>query len=319
MCTVICDNKLFGRTLDLEYSYDEKVVTVPRNYKFRISEEVIESHPAIIGVAHVCDEIPLFYDAINELGLGVAGLNFPGNAVYHIPQENKNNIASFEVIPWILCKCESVDDAEKLLSNTVITNRAFSASLQPTPLHWLISDKNRSITVESTDDGLKIYNNPFGVMTNNPPFPYHMTHISDYLNVDSNPSKNTLCPSVELDQYSRGMGGIGLPGDYSSASRFVRAVFAKNHTSQEKNKISRFFHIMETVSVPKGCVKTCEGRDVYSVYTSCADMEDFAYYFITYGCKRIKGVTHPAVERDGKELKILDMDEEEDISLVIKR
>lgn len=290
MCTAISDGHLFGRTLDLEYSYNEKIVILPRNYGFTISGQNIRYHPAMIGVAHIANGYPLYYDAINEHGLGVAGLNFPGNAVYTEPKPDKHNVPSFELIPWLLSKCDSTDSAEKLLCDTVITNTSFSPDLPPTPLHWIIADKNRAITVEQTKDGLNIFDNTPGVMTNSPVFPYHLLRVADYMSLDSAVRENTLCQKLKLEAYSRGMSAMGLPGDYSSSSRFVRAVFAKFHTTQAEDWVNRFFHVMDTVSVPKGCVKTDSGKDVYTVYTSCADLESLVYYFKTYDNPTVRGV-----------------------------
>ncbi|MBE6617634.1 MAG: choloylglycine hydrolase family protein [Ruminococcaceae bacterium] len=290
MCTAIRDNNLFGRTLDLEYSYDEKIVVVPRSYEFTFSGQKVRNHHAMIGVAHIANGYPLLYDGINEKGLAAAGLNFPGNAVYYDPAEGKHNIASFELIPWILSLCDTVDYAERLLLNANITSVPFSSELPPTPLHWMIVDKSRAITVEQTCDGLAIYENTIGVMTNNPPFTYHLLRTADYMCLDSYSRPNTLCPDIDLNEYSRGMGGLGLPGDYSSNGRFVRAVFGKYHTTQDDSCVNRFFHVMDTVSIPKGCVKTDDGKDVLTVYTSCADLEEPAYYFTTYNCRRIKCV-----------------------------
>lgn len=313
MCTAVKDNTLFGRTLDLEYSYDEKIVIVPREYDFTFSGRRIRKHYAMIGVAHIANGYPLFYDAMNEKGLAAAGLNFPVNAVYHDPAdaELKNNVAAFELIPWVLSLCDTVDYAEKLLCDTNITNVPFSPELPPTPLHWIIADQYRAITVEQTCNGLAIYENPYGVMTNSPTFPYHLFRVADYMALDSSIGVNTLCPDIILKVYSRGMGGIGLPGDYSSCGRFVRAVFAKNHTTMEERHINRFFHIMDTVSIPKGCVKTDEGKDVSTVYTSCADLEELAYYFTTYDSRRIKCVKLTDAVADADEILSFDMNPNE--------
>ena len=160
MCTAIHDHNYFGRTLDLEISYGEKIAIVPRGYEFNISGETTKNPHAIIGVANLADGYPLFYDAINERGLGVAALNFPGNAAYFEPIAGKHNVNSYELIPWLLATCDSVNSAVSLLGDTVITNVAFSNKLKPTPLHWIIADRTGAITVEQTVSGLNIYDNP---------------------------------------------------------------------------------------------------------------------------------------------------------------
>ena len=297
MCTAINDNgryHLFGRTLDLEASYGESTVIMPRGAVLDFSREWASVyHFAIIGTAIVVDGIPLFFDAINEKGLAVAALNFPNIAVYANYRINTHNVASFELIPWILARCDSVSAAIRLLKDTNVTSDSFSPSLPSTPLHWLISDSRESITVEPTEKGLEIHKNPFGVLTNAPEFRFHSMNASNYMKVSSSAPENTLCPSVELEPYSRGMGSIGLPGDVSSASRFVRAVFAKNHTvhaQSETEAVSRFFHLMETVAQPLGLAKSPSGKPVCTLYTSCACTQSKTYYYTTYADRRIRAV-----------------------------
>jgi choloylglycine hydrolase len=269
-----------------------------------------------MGIACIRQNVPLYYDAINEAGLAVAGLNFPGNAVYHAPKAAIHNVASFELIPWILCQCETLEAAIELLQHTNITRDCFSAEMPATPLHWLIADKSGSVTVETVAEGLKIYENPFGVLTNNPPFPYHQINIANFMHLDSRAAQNNLCPSLDLAPYSRGMGAMGLPGDHSSPSRLVRAVFAKNHTapaSTERDAVSRFFHMMDTVSVPCGCVKTEQGKSVLTVYTSCASTDTFAYYFTPYRNRRIRAVCPNDAQREASDLLLFSMQGSEDM------
>lgn len=297
MCTAINDvagRHLFGRTLDLEYSLNESVVITPRNFtlKFR-HESPQERHLAMLGIAHIANGTPLYYDAVNEAGLCAAALNFGGSATYFSPRKSGTNIASFELIPYILGQCKSIGEAAEILKSTTVTDENFDADLPSTTLHWMIADKTGAITVEQTRDGMKIYENPFGVMTNEPPFDYHLTNIKNYMSLTSLPPQNEIYPSVNLAPYSRGMGALGLPGDFSSASRFVRAVFLKGHTAIEEEPsaaTNRFFHIMSNLSVPKACVITPEGKAVSTVYTSCADTESMTYYFTTYNNRNVRSV-----------------------------
>lgn len=295
MCTAVGDSNFFGRTLDIDRSYGEEVILTPRKFAFNfLHEEMSRSHFAIMGMACEAKGIPLYFDAVNEQGLCIAGLNFPENAVYHQCVSDKHNVASFELIPWVLCRCATIEEAAKLLSKTNITADSFSADLPTTPLHWIVTDGSRSLTVESVVDGLKIYENPFGVLTNNPPFPYHISHVAEYMHLSPVSPKNTLCPHLCLEEYSFGFGALGLPGDFSSASRFIRAVFLKNHASvadDRAGEINRFFHIMDSVGVPKGCVINDAGREHHTVYTSCIDRGELSYHFTTYDCRKIRGAS----------------------------
>ena len=301
MCTAIYDDGFFGRTLDLECSYGESVVITPRGYKFKYLYENDCGENGIIGVAHIENGVPLYYDGMNEMGLCMAALNFPKYAIYQPYRNTKINIASFELIPYILKSCDTVNDAISILKDINITNDCFSPTLSASPLHWMIGDKNSAIVVESGVNGLKIHKNPYGVMTNSPDFDYHRVNLSNYMGIGGETPENRIC-KCELEAYSRGLGGFGLPGDFSSASRFVRGVFLKNHTVKENDGVGRFFHIMDGVSVPKGCVITDTSKAVYTVYASCMDMKKCEYNFITYENRCIKTIGLYDYLLDGNEL-----------------
>ena len=319
MCTAIYEGgtfPLFGRTLDLECSYGESVVLTPRGFLPLRHLPTARTSLTILGTARIQDGFPLYYDAVNEAGLAIAGLNFPGNAVYHAPRRDTHNVASFELIPWLLASYHCLAEAVQALENTTVVSDSFSAQFTATPLHWMIADRTGAVTVESTVEGLRIYDNPFGVLTNNPPFPYQTAHLTHFLHLDSTPPTNHLCPTLPLAPYSRGMGAMGLPGDYSSASRFVRALFAKSHTvhgKTEQEELSRFFHLMDTVSVPLGCVRTETGKPVSTVYTSCADLRGATYSVTTYHNRRIRSFPLPKHRDIGTDLISFSMDTDEDI------
>ena len=171
----------FGRTLDYEFSYGDEVTITPRNYRFNFRHMgILESHYAIIGMAYVAGGYPLYYDGINEKGLGMAGLNFVGNAKFQPIEEGRDNIAQFEFIPWILGRCQSVKEARELIGRMNLVSTPFSEQLPSAQLHWIISDSEESITVEPVAEGLKVYDNPVGVLTNNPPFPQQMFMLNNY-------------------------------------------------------------------------------------------------------------------------------------------
>ena len=251
MCTVFTyknNDSYFARNMDIEYHFNEEVVITPRNYNLTFKKhDSLKTHYAIIGMATVINNYPLYADAFNEYGLAMAGLNFPGNACYRNCEEHVDNIAPYELIPWILGKCQSVQEARELLAHTCIVEHNFSEQLPAAPLHWIISDGENTITVEATKAGLEIFDNPVGVLTNNPPFPYHMMNLNNYMNLTSQPPVNRFAPDCDLKKYGSGMGGIGLPGDCSPASRFVRASFLKlNAVSgpSEKESVNQFFHML---------------------------------------------------------------------------
>ncbi len=292
MCTSIsfvAKDHYFGRNLDYEFSYNESVTITPRNFpiEFRHTEKTV-NHYAMIGMAFVQDNYPLYYDATNEMGLSMAGLNFPKFAHYFAPQEDKINIASFEMIPFVLSKCKTVAEARKLLQNVSVCNENFNERLPASPLHWHIADKNASIVVESTADGLKIYDNPANVMTNSPTFDFHLLNLSHYMGATREIASNRFAPNLHIEPYSRGAGGFGLPGDLSSASRFVRAAFALANSVCEKDETScvgHFFQLLGSVAQQKGSCAVEHGYE-YTIYSSCCNAARGIYYYTTYnnGC-----------------------------------
>ncbi len=297
MCTAVTyktNDFYFGRTLDYEYSYMEEVTITPRNYQFKFNEkEAINTHYAIIGMAYVAEDYPLYYEAINEKGLGIAGLNFVGNAHYNDPIEGKDNIAQFEFIPWILSQCETVKEAKKLIEKINITNTPFNKQLPLAQLHWIIADQNESITVESVQEGIKIYKNPVGVLTNNPTFDKQLFALNNYINLSNKTPENKFATDLELNKYSRGMGAIGLPGDLSSQSRFVRASFVKMNSVSaegENESVSQFFHILNSVDQQRGCCQLEDGKYEITIYTSCCNASKGIYYYTTYDNHQITAV-----------------------------
>ena len=307
----------FGRTLDYEFSYGDEVTITPRNFEFNFREEKsIKSHYAIIGMAHVIEDYPLYYDAINEKGLGMAGLNFVGNAEYKESVEGKNNIAQFEFIPWILCQCSTVKETRKLIEEMNLLNTSFNDELPIAELHWIISDSETSITVESVKEGIKIYENPVGVLTNNPPFDMQMFGLNNYMNLSAKSPEDRFSKNLHLKEYSRGMGAIGLPGDLSSQSRFVRVAFTKMNSISgegEKESVSQFFHILNCVEQQRGCCDLGDGKYEITIYTSCCNTNKGIYYYTTYNNHQITAVDMHRENLDSEKLIRYSLIKEEQI------
>lgn len=320
MCTAVSfltKDHYFGRTLDLEFSYDEKVVITPRKFpfKFRLSE-ALQSHYAIIGMATVAENYPLYYEATNEKGLSMSGLNFPESAVYEEPVEDKDNVGVFELIPWVLGKCANVEEAKVLLQNTNIVAMDFNNDFHVTPLHWMISDRDHSMTVECVDDGLQIYYNPVHVLTNNPEFPMQMFNLNNYMSLTREEPETRFAEGFDFYKYSRGMGAIGMPGDLSSMSRFVRAAFTRLNSvcgESESESISQFFHILGSVTQQRGCVRVGDGFEI-TVYSSCCNTDRGIYYYTTYENSQISAIDMHREDLDSKNLIMYNLINEQQIN-----
>lgn len=296
MCTAISLNThghYFGRTLDLEHRYKEEIVVMPRSFPLALRcRPVIRKHLAVIGMASVEDGCPLYYDAANENGLAAAALNFPGYAHYAQNTGRENCIASFELIPFVLSQCGSVSQARRLLSGVRIVDSPFSEKLPASPLHWLIADRQEAIAVEQTDSGLSVLDHPARVMTNSPPLSHQLLHLAQHMALSPNQPENSCVPHAPLPHFSRGMGALGLPGDWSSPSRFVRAAFLAAHSAcgeSEEENVRQLFHLLAAVAHPRGCVLAGDRYQI-TQYTSCFSERTGTYYLTTYESCEIIGV-----------------------------
>ena len=295
-----------GRTLDYEFSYGEEVAVMPRAYPLEFRHRGRrDAHYAMIGMAHVADGYPLYYDAANEKGLGMAGLNFVGNAVYAECADGRDNVAQFEFIPWVLCQCAGVREARALLSRMNLVGTRFSERFAAAQLHWIIADAQEAIVVESMKDGLRIYDNPVGVLTNNPPFEQQLFALNNYIGLSPKQPENRFSERLSLETYSRGMGALGLPGDLSSMSRFARAAFVRMNSvsgETEAESVSQFFHILGAVDQQRGCCEVSDGKYEITIYTSCCNATRGVYYYTTYGNHQITAVDMRRENLDGSAL-----------------
>ena len=308
MCTAIAfstKDNYFGRNLDYEYSFQETVTITPRNFNFPFRcLPPIACHYAMIGMATVSNDYPLYFDATNEHGLSMAGLSFPVSACYMPYSTGKVNLTPFELIPWVLGTCKNISEAESKLANINLVSIPFSKEYPLSPLHWIVADAEGAITVEQTSEGFRLYDNPVGVLTNEPPFQYHMTNLQNYLHVTNEEAVNRFAPTLPLKAYSRGMGSIGIPGDLSSSSRFVKAAFTKMNSvsnDTESASISQVFHILGSVAQQRGCVKI---GNLYekTIYSSCCNTTKGIYYYTTYENSQITGIRLHSVDLDTRRL-----------------
>ena len=280
MCTSLAfktNDFYFCRNMDLDYHFGERVVITPRGYTLPLKHQSpIQVKHAIIGMATVASSYPLYAEGVNEKGLCISALSFEGNAQYTDAVDGKINLAPYEIIPYILAQCESVLEAKGLLDRLQITSTPFSEKIGTSPLHWHIADAEQSITLESTSDGVKIYENPIGALTNNPPFDFHLKNIAKYSHLAPTPPKE--------GDISLGLSMLGLPGDFSSPSRLVRlAILSKfvSRPSTEEESVKMAYNLMLSVAPLKGVALTKNGREHYTIYTCIINATKGVYYYTT--------------------------------------
>lgn len=320
MCTAATyrtDDFYMGRTLDYEFSYGEEITVMPRNFplSFRHGGGT-DRHYAIIGMAHVADGYPMFYDAVNENGLGMAGLNFAASARYSESEDGKQNVAQFEFIPWVLSQFASLGQARSAIEKINLVGTTYDSRYPAAKMHWIIADKSGAITVEPTEGGLKIYDNAPGVLTNEPPFDMQLFNLNNYIRLSPRQPENSFSDALDLGTYSRGMGGLGLPGDLSSMSRFVRAAFTKLNSlsgSGEAESVGQFFHILGSVEQVRGCCEVAQDKYEITIYTSCFNADKGVYYYTTYNNRRITAVDMHRENLDSDSLARYPMLDKEDV------
>lgn len=315
MCTSIVfspKDHYFGRNLDLEISFGQQVVITPRNYDFNFRKmPAVKQHYALVGIALNAGGYPLYFDAANEKGLGMAGLNYPGNATYYDEKDGKDNVASFEFIPWILGQAKDVAEAKKLLASINIIKLNFSDKMQTSPLHWLIADKTgKSIVVETDKDGMHVYDNPVGCLTNNPQFPKQLFNLNNYADISPAMPKNNFSSQVKMDGYSRGLGSHNLPGGMDSESRFVRVAFNKFNapvSDNEEENVDTYFHILHSVEQQKGLDQVGPDSFEYTIYSDGTNLDKGIFYYTTYTNKQIHVVDMNKENLDSDQLITFDI------------
>lgn len=313
MCTCFnfkTKDNYFGRNMDMEHNFGEKVVITPKNYKFDLKNgTTFNTKYAMIGIAAVVKDYPLYAEACNEVGLSMAGLEFPNNAYFFEPNYEKQNLAPYELIPYFLGNFSKVSEIKKIIKNLNITNIPFSEGIPITDLHWMVSDGDECIVMEPGEDEIKVYDNPIGVMTNNPPFIYQLTNINNYMNLVASPAENRFSSKIDLQPYGLGMGAIGLPGDNSPSSRFIRATFNKFNSlvnDDEESSVTQFFHILDSVLVIRGTTIRENGKCHVTTYSSCINTTKGIYYYKTYTNNQITAI-HMKNYKEKNRLTIFDL------------
>lgn len=284
MCTAIRIGDCFGRNLDLDYSFNQNVIFIPAKFNIKYNYVTDNISPnKVLGMGIVIDNYPLLSDGFNQFGLAGAGLNFPNNAKFFPYDKHKINISPYELLPYILRNFKSVKEVKSYLNKVNFLDKSFSNTLPLAPLHYIFADKNESIVVESSYKGLVIYDNQFDVLTNNPDFEYHKNNANRYLNLTNQYPTNKI-PNLKLEADSVGFGSMGLLGDYSSSSRFIKAFYlAKfvNLPKEDSKKIATFINCLTSLSFIQGVCKSVKGEFERTLYSSCMDLTNLTYSYKT--------------------------------------
>ncbi|GAA0077764.1 choloylglycine hydrolase [Clostridium sp. CTA-5] len=302
MCTSVTletkdKHHFLGRTMDFAMDFNQSINIIPRNYKWTniINKKVLKTKYGMVGMSVVIDKNPILADGVNEKGLMCATLYLPGFAEYsNIRLEEKNGIAPHDFVLWVLSNFKTLEELKNALSNIDIIDTELSLLKLTPPLHWIVSDKTgKSIVVERTKNGIEVFDNPIGVMTNSPDFQWHLTNLRQYIGLRAKQFSPVTWSDIDLSAFSQGSGTFGLPGDFTPPSRFIRAAYLKSNLTQIDNElqgVSGVFHILSNCEVPKGAVVTLENTEDISIYTSAMCSESCTYYYHTYDNRQVSAI-----------------------------
>lgn len=301
MCTAVTfltsDNLHFSaRTMDFSFELDANPVYVPRKYKFKslVPDTEFVSKYGFIGMGKDIDGFT-FADGFNERGFSIASLYFEKNAKYNEKsKKDALNIASTEMVSWALGNIESVAEFENYcqkINVVAVINPLLQVNV---PLHWIVADKTGNTGVlEITKDGSKFYHNSVGVMTNSPEFPWHLDNLNHYTNLQPTEFEPKQYGDYTTVSDGPGSGALGLPGDYTAASRFVRAAFLRQYSAPVKGTkagVNAVLHILNAVDIPKGVKVTAKDVSDYTQYKAVMDLDNLSYYFMAYDDTKLNQV-----------------------------
>ncbi|MBQ9180775.1 choloylglycine hydrolase [Candidatus Saccharibacteria bacterium] len=305
-------NMYFGRNLDWSEGYGQKVVVTPRNYIYHSAflGDIKMNHGAVIGMAIVEENVPLYFDCANEAGLAIAGLNFPGYAEYApAAVDGKTNVAAYEFPLWVVANFASVDEAEKILKDVAIVAKPINDKFPVSELHFIIGDGKRSIVVEYTKNGMEIFENDVDILTNQPGYGWHQENLRNYMNLFAEMPEKINWQKAEMVPFGSGSLMRGLPGDYYSPSRFIRVAYLNTHyptKSTEEENVSRLFHTLTGVAMIDGAAKMGNGKPEITVYTGGYSAAAKTYYYNTYENPAIVSVKMADYDLDSADLTQVD-------------
>lgn len=309
-----------ARTMEFAADLRSNIVVIPRRYDYQGTAP--GNKPGLkwttrYGVAGANGfDLPLIVDGLNERGLAVGVFYFPGYAQYQSvsPAELNRALGPWELPTYLLTTCASVDEALAALDGVRVGAAIEDHLGFAPPCHYLINDSlGRCVVVEYVDGKLKTYDNVLGVMSNSPTFDWHLTNLRNYVNLTVTNVPPVAIGDLKLSGFGQGTGTLGLPGDFTPPSRFVRAAFFSQSalpvaTAQEG--VEQAFHLLNQFDIPKGIARGQEdGHTVadYTLWTSAADLTNRRYYFHTFDSRRIRMVDLDRLDFDSRRIATIPM------------
>jgi choloylglycine hydrolase len=307
-----------ARTMEFAIDIHSDLMMVPRGYartgttpdgKGGLKWKAKYASVGLNGVG-----LPVLFDGLNERGLAAGTFYFPTSAGYmpYTPADAGKTIAQWEVGSWILENFATVDEVKANIGNIVVPAVVFGGWGFAPEAHYIVHDASgQTIVIEYVGGKLNVYNNPLGVITNSPGFDWHMTNLRNYVNFSMTNVPPIKLGSVKLEPFGQGSGMLGMPGDFTPPSRFVRAV-AFSHSVLPSmtgdDAVLQAFHILNQFDIPKGAAREHEkdqhGNILadYTIWTAASDLKAKRYYFRTYENSQIRVLDLMKMDLDAKDI-----------------
>ncbi|MDG1809314.1 MAG: choloylglycine hydrolase family protein [Pirellulaceae bacterium] len=311
---------LIGRTMEFGFDIKSDILVVPAGTKFTTldgnpekSGFTFEAKYGFAGANAIGR--PVIVDGVNEKGLYFGAFYFLGPAKYaELTSANqKKAISSEELGNWLLSQFATVAEIKAALPGIVVVGTEIKEIGGIAPLHYAVTDATgAAIVIEYTQTGLRIHDNTVNAVTNNPTYDWHLTNLRKYIGLSAVNRETVKVGQQELKPFGQGTGMFGLPGDFSSPSRFVRATAFANHALPSANAnegVFRAFHIMNNFDIPKGAIRESDSNTLmdYTVWTSVTDTKNAVYYYKTFKTQAVERLDVRKALVDLKSPKIIKM------------
>ena len=320
---------IHARTLEFATDLQSNVIVVPRGMERKGNTPdgnngmTWKTQYASVG-ANALD-LPIIVDGVNEAGMAIGLFYFPGYADYQTYDRATadKTIGQLQLGSWILDNFASIDEMLKYLDNIVVTSVVTKGPNFPMPVHYIVQEASgKSVVLEYVNGELNVHDNPLGVITNSPTYDWHMTNLRNYVNFSFTNAPDVKLGSVTLKPFGEGSGMLGMPGDFTPPSRFVRAAaFSQSAFPAESGNeaVLQAFHLLNNFDIPKGAVRENEtdaqGNILadYTLWTSAVDQKEKAFYFRTYDNSQIRRVALKDQDLNASKIKTISMDGKEQI------
>ncbi len=302
---------VYGRTMEFGFPLQSRAIIIPRHFDLQGQSTqgrrgmAWKTKYAAVGMNAI--SLDRLVDGVNEKGLAAGIYYMPGYAGYQTisPKDDARALAPWEPVTWLLTTCATVAEARAAIETArVVEATAPELNIVP-PVHYVVHDKQgQSLVIEYVRGELHLHDNPLGVMTNAPEFSWHMTNLHNYVNLRAMNSAPVKIDGVSLQPFGQGSGLFGLPGDFTSPSRFVRAALFGAVALEGRDgpeAIGQLFHLLDNFDIPLGSVEQGEGDAKVlesTEWTTASDLKNSVFYFHTFENRRVQRIDLKAADLD---------------------